>query len=231
VVRACCAKGIKRLVYVSSTDVFMRGGKVIDETCRIDPDRLDSVYAKSKAMATLEVLRSARDGLDAVVVFPSAVLGPNDINRSMTGRAVMQYARGKGAKWYFDGVYDFVDVRDAADGIIRAWQMGGRGESYILSGSACTIKQLLEAVQTCTGRAMIKRRIPTPVFRFAAALMPFLCAVTGRKPFLSICAAEVLLAKTSISSAKACAALSFAPRPFLQTVEDTIAWYDSAAPR
>ena len=133
VVNACLEKKVKRLLHVSSVHALRepRDGS-IDETLDPDISRLNGAYAKSKAMATIEVMNAIQKGLDAVIVFPSGIIGPYDFKSSYTGSAIKGYISAKKTQYYFDGKYDFVDVRDAVDGIYRAFRFGekGQGISY-----------------------------------------------------------------------------------------------------
>ena len=131
VLQACLEKKVKRLLHVSSVHALKEPADgSIDETLDSDIDNLVGAYAKSKAMATIEVMNAIQKGLDAVIVFPSGVIGPFDFRSSYTGSAIKGYISAKKTQYYFDGKYDFVDVRDVADGIYRAWKNGEKGQGY-----------------------------------------------------------------------------------------------------
>lgn len=51
----------------------------------------------------------------------------------------------------FNGYYDFVDVRDVADGMIAASSKGKPGEVYILSGERISIPAISKIVQSVSG--------------------------------------------------------------------------------
>lgn len=80
VVEACLKTDVRRLIYTSSIHAVKEPphGTVIDETLPYDPDTVLGDYAKSKARATLEVLKGVKRGLDAVIVCPTGVIGPYD---------------------------------------------------------------------------------------------------------------------------------------------------------
>ena len=131
----CAAKenGLK-VIYTSSIHAIQRvEDGVIDESVPYDMDNPYGAYDRSKAEATLEVLNAARSGLDAVVTCPTGVIGPYDFRGSMMGAVIHDAAAAK-PTLYVDGAYDFVDVRDVAEGLISAAENDRRGESYILSG-------------------------------------------------------------------------------------------------
>ena len=76
----CREYPVKRLVYVSSVHAIpeQKRGNVTGEIRDFSPDAVVGGYAKTKAEATREVRRAAQEGLDAVVVHPSGILGPYD---------------------------------------------------------------------------------------------------------------------------------------------------------
>ena len=119
VAQACLKTGVRRLVYTSSIHALVEPpiGQVIDETMPCDPDRISVEYSKSKARATLEVMDVISQGLDGVIVMPTGVIGPYDFKPSATGQMLLDYASGK-IPVRIEGGYDFVDVRDVAEGHI-----------------------------------------------------------------------------------------------------------------
>ena len=89
VVRACLEKEVKRLLYVSSVHALHEPvDRCVDETLCSDIESLHGDYAKSKATATIEAMNGIQKGLDAVIVFPSGIIGPNDYRSSYTGSAI-----------------------------------------------------------------------------------------------------------------------------------------------
>ena len=85
-------------------------------------------YAQSKAAAGQYVLDECKNGLDACVVCPCAVLGANDYKPSLAGRLVRDYLRGAPLA-VIDGGYDFISATDAARGIILAAQKEKAGNA------------------------------------------------------------------------------------------------------
>ena len=115
-----------------STDAVFCGsgnGDIRDNMLRMSepkgfyPELMKGCYAQSKAMAGQYVLDECKNGLDACVVCPCAVLGANDYKPSLAGRLVRDYLRGAPLA-VIDGGYDFISATDAARGIILAAQKG-----------------------------------------------------------------------------------------------------------
>jgi len=146
VVEACRATGVHRLVYTSSVHAIAEPphGTVIDETQPFDPDRVLGDYARSKARATLLLLEEVRKGgLDAVICCPTGVIGPGDYGMSNVGQLIIDFASGH-LKSYVRGAYDFVEVRDVANGLILAAEKGQPGLHYILSGAQVQVTELMK---------------------------------------------------------------------------------------
>ena len=226
VVDACLEKGVKRLLYVSSVHALREPESGhIDETLDPGMNTLNGAYAKSKAMATIEVMSALQKGLDAVIVFPSGVIGPYDFRASYTGSAIKGYIDGQKTQYYFDGKYDFVDVRDVADGIYRAWKYGEKGQGYIISGSVSSLEEIICAVEDSTGNTIKRRRIPYLLVKAAAMLAPVYYTMARKKPILSKYSIDVLMSNSDISSDKAKAQLGYHPRPLMRTIRDMVRWH------
>jgi len=229
VVQACLEKGVKRLLYVSSVHALRTPPTgLINEQLDPDLNNLSGAYAKSKAMATIEVMNAIQKGLDAVIVFPSGVIGPYDFSRSYTGSAIKGYIDAKKTQYYFDGKYDFVDVRDVADGIYRAWKHGEKGQGYIISGNVSSLEQIIEEVEKNTGNAIKRRKVPAALVRIAAFFAPAYYAAARKKPVLSKYSVEVLMSNSDISNEKARKSLGYKPRPMSKTIRDLVRWHRAA---
>ncbi len=226
VAQACLEKGVKRLVHVSSVHALKEpeAGSV-DETLDTDVHNLLGTYAKSKAMGTIEVMNAMQKGLDAVIVFPTGVIGPYDFRSSYTGSAIKGYIDAKKTQYYFNGKYDFVDVRDVADGIFRAWKYGEKGQGYIISGSVASLEDIIKAVEQSTGNTIRRHRIPVCLVKAAAILAPIYYKLARRKPILSKYSIDVLMSNSSISCEKAQSMLGYKPRPMIKTIRDMVRWH------
>lgn len=226
VAQACLEKGVKRLVHVSSVHALKEpeAGSV-DETLDTDVHNLLGTYAKSKAMGTIEVMNAMQKGLDAVIVFPTGVIGPYDFRSSYTGSAIKGYIDAKKTQYYFNGKYDFVDVRDVADGIFRAWKYGEKGQGYIISGSVASLEDIIKAVEQSTGYTIRRHRIPVCLVKAAAILAPIYYKLARRKPILSKYSIDVLMSNSSISCEKALSMLGYKPRPMIKTIRDMVRWH------
>jgi dihydroflavonol-4-reductase len=225
VIKAAQACGVERLVFTSSIHAFQRvHAGIIEESLPFDPGNPYGAYDRSKAQATLEVIQAARAGLETVVACPTGVIGPYDFRGSLMGDVIRMAALQK-PTFYVDGAYDFVDVRDIADGLIGAAEHGTRGESYILSGQRISVRYLLETVREITGKGFMLLKVPFELARLAARFMPFYYRWAKAVPRFTPYSLEVLHSNSNISHAKATRELGYQPRSLYETITDTIKWF------
>jgi dihydroflavonol-4-reductase len=225
ILRAAKEKRIQKLVYTSSIHAIRRvEAGVIDENVPFDADNPYGEYDRSKAEATLEVLNAARSGLDAVVACPTGVIGPYDFRGSMMGDVIRTAAEQK-PTLYVDGAYDFVDVRDVANGLIAAAEKGKSGESYILSGQRISVRYLLETVREITDGHFFQMKIPFNLAEFAARFTPWYYHTTRATPRFTPYSLEVLKSNSHISHAKATRELGYRPRRLYESIADAVQWF------
>lgn len=226
VIRAAKETGIQKLIYTSSIHAIKRvEAGVIDEALPYDPDNPFGAYDRSKAQATLDVQQAAHAGLEAVIACPTGVIGPFDFRGSMMGH-VIRTAAEKKPTLYVDGAYDFVDVRDVANGLIAAAENGKRGESYILSGQRMSVRYLLETVREITGHGqLVLLKMPFVLAKWAAQFTPFYYRWTKTSPRFTLYSLEVLRSNSNISHAKATRELGYQPRSLYESIADTVRWF------
>ena len=152
VVNACLKKGVRKLCHVSSVAALGRPDPrlldpdapiVIDETQRWTDSPHNSAYAKTKYLAELEVWRGIAEGLSAVIVNPSLILGEGDWKKSST--QLFKYVHD-GKPFYTEGTVNYVDVRDIAEAIYALTLSEIENERYILSAGTASYRQLFAAI-------------------------------------------------------------------------------------
>jgi dihydroflavonol-4-reductase len=217
--------GVEKFVYTSSIHAIKRVEEgIIDETLPYDPDNPYGEYDRAKAEATLEVQQAAQAGLEAMIACPTGVIGPYDFRGSLMGGVIHEAAESK-PTLYVDGAYDFVDVRDVADGLIAAAEHGKQGESYILSGQKISVRYLLETVREITGRHFFQMKVPFDLAKFAALFTPMYYSYARVTPRFTPYSLEVLRSNANISHAKATRELDYKPRPLYDSIRDAVKWF------
>ena len=216
---------VKRVLYTSSIHALSRNCEgVIDEQVPFDPHNQAGEYDRTKAEASVAVLKAVRNGLDAVIVCPTGVIGPNDYRRSEMGELLREWMQKK-THILIEGAYDFVDVRDVARGMILAIQKGRRGEVYILSGEQIKLNHMKQLVQKAMGFSTATINIPLWLARLFARVSPLYYRLTRQIPKFTAYSLETVCGNSVISSAKAKHELGYYARPLFKTIADTIQWW------
>ena len=231
VARLCLEKKVKRLVYVSSVHAIPEKDKleVLREVHAFSPKEVEGGYAKTKAEATQAVLDLVDQGLDAVVVHPSGLLGPYDKAGNHLVQMIKDYLEGR-LPACVRGGYDFVDVRDVAKGCLLAAQKGKTGECYILSNRHYEVRELLQMARKAGGG----RRLPVFPMWMAKAFAPlftWVAKVRRRRPLYTKYSLYTLRSNDRFSHDKATEELGYRPRDLCQTIGDTVEWLKRELPQ
>lgn len=218
-------RNVAKFIYVSSVHAIPQQPKgiPIKEVSEFSPERVVGEYAKTKAAATQAVLDAAKRGLNASIVFPSGIIGPNDAAKGSITSMLSAYLSGK-LPIAVKGGYDFVDVRDVAAGIVSCTEKGVKGEGYILSGSYATIKEMIDCAKNVTG---MKKRVTYFPIGVAKAVAPLYERIASRKKeklYFTPYSVKVLSSNGLFSNEKARSELNFRPRPIEETLSDAIRW-------
>jgi len=226
VIQACKECDVKRLIYTSSIHALTQPplDKIINEEIPYCISNYKSIYDRSKALASVEVLKSVEEhGLDTVIVNPTGIIGPYDFQISALTKTLIDFSTNK-LKLAIEGAYNFVDVRDVAIGHILAYEKGKKGENYILSGERITVSQLMNMLEEITGVKAPKYYLPANLAKFIATFMPIYYKITKIKPYFTKYSIDVLLSNSNISHEKATRELGYNPRPIKESIRDTISW-------
>ena len=122
--RAAADAGVARIVYTSSVATLGLdpGGRPADETTPAGIDDMIGHYKRSKYLAEQAVQELiGREGLPAVIVNPSAPIGPGDARPTPTGQVVLEAAKGR-IPAFVDTGLNVVHVDDVAAGHLLAFE-------------------------------------------------------------------------------------------------------------
>ena len=122
------------------------------------------------------------------------------------------------------GGYDFVDVRDVADGIISCCEKGLPGECFILSNRYFKVTELFEMFHEITGKKRIKTIIPMWLAKSTAPLSELYYKILQQPPLYTSYSLYTLSSNALFSHEKATQELGYRNRPFKETLSDTIDW-------
>jgi dihydroflavonol-4-reductase len=228
--RAAHAAGVERIVYCSSVAALglRYDGQPADEATPVTEAAVIGIYKKSKFRAEQAVLALVRDeGVPAVIVNPSTPVGPRDIKPTPTGRMIADAAAGR-MPAYVDTGLNIVHVDDVAEGHALALERGTVGEKYILGGTDMTLAALLGLVCEVAGRRPPRVRLPHGAVWPLAIASELLAQGFGIQPMVTRDHLRMSRKLMYFSSAKAQAALGYAPRPPRAAVQDAVAWFRAA---
>lgn len=218
VVNAALESGVSRLVHVSSIAALGRSDDqmgAMDESTEWKRSKMNTTYAVSKHFAEMEVQRSIAEGLDAVIVNPSLIMGPGKPGENTMQIAEMLKARS--LKFLPMGGTNVVDVEDVAAGMIRAFEHGKCGERYILSGHNMTWADILGTLSSALAVQPPKRRVGRKTFIFLSSVLETVGLLTRTKPILTREAARVASSLSFYTNTKAVTDLGYTFRPFTET--------------
>jgi len=226
IVELCKEHNVKKLVYISSVHALpeLPSGSVMHEIGDgFQPEAVIGLYAKTKAAATQIVLDAAKEGLDATVIHPSGIIGPNDYGHGHLTQMVINYLNGS-LTACVEGGYDFVDVRDVADGVIAATEKGKKGECYILSNRYIPVKELLNTLSRVTGGKTIKTVLPLWFAKLTAPLAELYYKIRHEAPLFTRYTLYTLTSNARFTYEKARRDLDYKPRDISSTIMDTVSF-------
>ncbi len=145
IVNLCLNKNVKKLLHVSSIASLEQSeiNDTITEENKWKNSEGKSPYSLSKFKSEMEVWRGINEGLNAIIVNPSVIIGPGDWS---TGSPSIIDAIGKGLKFYLPGMTGFVDVRDVAKASIELMESEITNERFILNTSNQTYPELFKMI-------------------------------------------------------------------------------------
>jgi nucleoside-diphosphate-sugar epimerase len=145
-----CVQNNIRLVHVSSVAAVgeAKPGELINEKHHPDQATQTDGYAISKLESEMEVWRGIAEGLDAVIVNPSIIIGAN---AGTEGSGALFETVRKGLKFYTMGSMGFVDVQDVAKCMTALMNSDIHSERFIISAENHSYKDLTAEIATCFG--------------------------------------------------------------------------------
>lgn len=203
VVNAMLANGVKRIIYVSSIASIGNHAKdesELTENIENMPSKNDSVYAKSKYLAELEIWRGVAEGLEAVIVQPSVIIGystpgsPNGLMASLVNKKICRYPTGSNG---------FVSIDDIAKALVNFSSMETLpNETYILNSENLYYKEFIQLFQNASAYKCPLRSISNSLLRLLYPLELLAATLSGRKSRLNRNMIRILTQKFKVSGAK-----------------------------
>lgn len=206
VVNIALEKKIKRFVHISSVAAVGRtpGGGHVDEEKKWEDNKFNTHYAITKYKSELEVWRAIAEGLNAVIVNPSTVIGYGDWNTSSCRIFKTVYDE---FAWYPTGVNGFVDVEDVAKAALLLMKSDINEQRFIVNGDNWPFQQLFNTIAD-NFRKKRPYKQATPFMGEVAWRMERVKSfLTRKKPLLTKETAAVAYTKTHFDNQKILSAL------------------------
>ena len=251
VLEAALAAGVHRVVFTSSTatmgvptanppgtglsrllspqkrgDGGNRTNRLLDESAIFNLSPALSPYGHSKHLAEKVVHEFVARGLDVVIVNPTVILGPRDLNM-ISGSVVLAVYRRQVPVIPPGGV-NYVDVSDVVAGHIAAAERGKAGERYILGAHNLTHRQAVTTIAHIVGVAPPRLRVPGSLLEPLAVAFDLFNRVWPGEPLTDGNQVRLMKHIVFYDTSKAQRELELAPPiPFPASVERTFRWYQA----
>jgi dihydroflavonol-4-reductase len=227
VIEACRRTGVRRLVHFSSIHALVQEpfSIPVDESRPLVVSKRCPPYDLSKAAGEKAVRQAIEQGMDAVIIYPTAVIGPHDYQLSFLGEALLLLAHHR-LPALVTGGFDWVDARDVAVGAMLAEKNAPPGAAYLLSGHWVSMCDIARIVAEITGTPAPGFVCPLWLARLGAPFIKAASRLNGKRPLYTSVSLRALRSNRHISHDRATRELGYQPRPFRETLRDTLRWFD-----
>ena len=225
-VNAALENGVKKICHVSSVAAlghFENGQSITEETNWI-PSKKVSAYSESKFFSETEIWRGMEEGLDAVIVNPSIILGPANWE---TGSAKMFKTVWNGMKFYTRGVTGFIDVKDVVKAMILLMEESNfesaKNNRFLLSAENISYAEVFFQIADELGK-------PRPAFYANSFLLGivwratrFISFLTGKSPLITRETAANARRVRNFDGSKITRLFGFQYQPVSESIQKTAA--------
>lgn len=220
VVNAALEKGIKKFCHVSSIATLGKaeGENEISEDTFWKSSPENTLYSISKYGAEREVWRGVQEGLNAIVVNPSIIIGPGNWKK---GSSNLFHTAYNGNKYYTHGATGFVDVRDVAKAMIDLMESTIKNERFIISSENIPYQYFFDLVHKDLGIRKPYLKAGKTLSEIIWRIEKVRSFITGLDPLITKETARTAHKKSSFSNKKIRELLGFNFIPMEQSIKDT----------
>ena len=220
-------QGVQKLIHFSSVDAFYRFpiDEPLLEDRKLIEDEKGMPYDYSKAEGQRIVYDYCKKGLDASVIHPTSIVGPNDFKPGLPMQAFVDMANGK-RKLMPNWGYNFIDVRDLCDAAISAVKNGKTGQNYIIGGEYHMYLYIGELIGKQLGKKVVYGALPEFVTYLPLPFEYIRALFTNKPRVLTLDAIHTAQTGNKIvPSTLAREELGHKPRSIEETIFDTIDFF------
>ena len=220
VVDAALSSGIRKMCHVSSVAALAPGygNEIITELDYNNSAMSKSAYAKSKYLSEEEVWRGIRNGLNAVIINPTVILGPGNWK---SGSSQYFSVISRRMPFYTTGITGYVDVRDVVKSMVLLMDSDISGERFIISSENLSFREVFSmiAVNLKKGKPFI--RIYENYAKRGITIISFLYSVVGKRAPFDKSALKPAFGKQYYSNEKIIRATGITFTPISIAIRDT----------
>jgi nucleoside-diphosphate-sugar epimerase len=212
--------GVQKFCHVSSTAAIGGDNRApITEKTKWKNGEVTSGYSLSKNAAEREVWRAREEGLNAVVINPSVILGPGNWNE--TSLTIFQTV-SRGLRFYPPGSNGTVDVRDVSSSMIQLMESDIEGERYLCVGSNQSFKELMTVISEELNLAPPTRMAKYWQVWIARWVLKIVKGITGRRSAITKETVHNLFSDKKYDTTKLKNAIDIKFRPLKEQVSDSV---------
>lgn len=221
VIGTAVAQGLPRIIHVSSVATLFRGdGTVITESS--EPRSSRHAYGRSKAIAEAYVRELQRQGHPVKIVYPGAIIAPDDPGLTESMNALRVFLRDF-IPITSSGM-QFVDARDLADAHVRMIEAAPGPARYLAGGTFLRWPEIAEIIAATSGMKPKTIRIPGAVLRTAGHVLDFVRRFTPVVLPLTAESATYITRWDAIPNSKSLSDLGVRFRDVSESLEDAVRW-------
>ncbi len=218
---------ISKLIYTSSCEVYGPGKKQhpFNDNSPV-PFQVTGQYERSKSHADRMVCAYQENNPQWVILRPTAVIGPGDINISPIGAFIRQVILKK-RHIYYNAKINIIDARDVAIAHINSLSKESIQARYILAGHNIALSELIDMISTLTNKPHLqleKITIPYPIAYLGAYIIETLHQIKKTPSLISTSSTQMVKNHWHFHAHNAKKDLHLSPRPLSHTIADTIHW-------
>ena len=227
VVNACIENGIKKLCHVSSIASLGQAekGEMIDENAKWKTSRINSGYAVSKYGGEREVWRGIEEGLNAVIVNPSVIIGAG-CHQKATNKLFHNIEHF--LPYYISGINGYVDVHDVVNAMIILMDSTKSGERFVLNSENLSLREFFIRVADILGKPHPRIAVNGSIMNVIAWLDEMRGRVTKTTPLLTRENVRASMSKSYYSAEKFSSAFNYSFIPMTESLKEALHVIESA---
>jgi dihydroflavonol-4-reductase len=218
VVNTCLNTSVEKLLYVSSVSALgrVRQNELVTENIQWTEETNKNEYGRTKFFAEMEVWRGVAEGLNAVVVNPTIILGAADWNKSSSAIFKNMYNE---FPWYTEGVTGFVDVEDVVKAMILLMESNISNERFIISAANISYGELFTHIAETFNKKTPHKKVTPLLAELVWRAETLKSSFNGNQPLVTKETARTAQAKVYFDNSKL---LQFLPQFQYTPIQESI---------